>query len=1036
MTEKLLINVAHEETRVALVESGRLTNFEIVTSRADNNKGNIYKGIVHRVNASLQAAFVDYGAEKQGFLPVGEIHTRYYPKHLQGKKAAIQEVLQQGAEIMVQIVKDEIGQKGATLTTFVSLAGRSLALEADSDKAGISRRVSDTERTRLKKVMNSLEVPEGFGAIMRTAAADQGEEDIKENQKYLMSMWNQLQDRFRAMKGPGLVHQERSLPLRFIRDYVAGTVDEILIDDRETFDEVRNFCTVTAPELVGRVKLYDDPRPLFSRYQIEDQIDDLFARKIELPSGGSIVIDQAEALVAIDVNSGRVKTDDIEDTATKTNLEAAAEIARQLKIRDRGGLIVVDFIDMRDKDNIRKVEDAVREGFRTDKAKVKFSKISEFGLMEISRQRLQSSVVRGSFSNCPSCGGTGLIRSVESSSLYLLRRMKETLIRGNYQHLEARMPVAVANYLLNQKRRELVDLEKQSGAGIEVVAEHECPPMKAWIELLARATTQARKPRRVVQEIDLVRSEVEKRDLEEGEQVLIEQLTHDVAEPSQFAEEKAELDQQNKAMEAELAKARAVELAQREADESLRRESEARAEAEKKLAEAEKIRALDEARRKSLSLWGRIRAFFYGLPPIDEPRAGGAAAQGSGDGGPRVERERERERDRDRRDRDDRRKRRDDKKPDGAKPPEKAGEKPAVAAGAAPSPKPEGRGDRHGEKRHGERGDRPERAPGERPDHKRGERPQGQGPRPGQPPQQRPPMEGAAPGGDGADGEGGRKRRRRRGRGGRDDGPEMMDGAPGEEGAPRAEGEAGQPAGARPPGEPREPRGDRPPREPRPPRDDRPREDRPQREDGRGRPERAPAAASVSASDDGQRPSVAVEAPPAIPGDSGGEPLPKPKLPKVGVIDLRAGAPRATPVPPAPAPVAAAPAPAPAPVAAAPAPAPAPVAAAPAPAPVAAAPAPAPAAPAPAAPAVQAAAAPADDGDDDGPDDGGGDGDEVDENGERKRRRGRRGGRGRRRQDGAPAGGAAVQAGAAGVAAPAGERVAAAPAVPGDGPKE
>ncbi|HRE91362.1 MAG TPA: Rne/Rng family ribonuclease, partial [Myxococcota bacterium] len=625
MADKLLINVAHEETRVALVESGRLANFEIITSRADNNKGNIYKGIVHRVNTSLQAAFVDYGAEKQGFLPLPEIHDRFYPPHLVGKKVSIQDVLRQGQEIMVQVVKDEIGQKGAGLTTFISVAGRSLAIEANSDKAGISRRVSDDERKRLKKVMGSLDVPDGHGAIMRTAAADQTDDAIQENHRYLMIVLNKLNERFAAMKGPGLVHQERGLAVRFIRDYVPSNIDEVLIDDREAWEEVKNFCTVLAPELVSRVKLYDDPRPLFSRYQVEDQIDDIFARRIDLPSGGSIVIDQTEALVAIDVNSGRVKTDDIEDTALKTNLEAAAEVARQLKIRDRGGLIVVDFIDMRDKDNIRKVEDAVREGFRSDKAKVKFSKISEFGLMEISRQRLQGSVMRGSFTPCGTCGGTGQVRSVESSALYLLRRMKETLIRGNYQHLDAQMPVAIANYLLNRKRKELVDLEKQTGTSIEVRAEDAVPAMQSYFELISRSANQARRPKRIMQRIDLVRSEVEKRELEEGEELVIEtESSTDEAEASVFAAARKKLEGESKTLEAELARSKELEKAQQEADESLRREAELRAQRELEEARRETIRTLEEARWKGMSIWGRLKAFFGGgLPPLELPGEGG-----------------------------------------------------------------------------------------------------------------------------------------------------------------------------------------------------------------------------------------------------------------------------------------------------------------------------------------------------------------------------------------------------------------------------
>ncbi len=672
MAEKLLINVAHEETRVALVESGRLANFEIITSLADNNKGSIFKGIVHRVNSSLQAAFVDYGAEKQGFLPLAEVHPRYYPKGADksgNRRQTITDVLQQGQEVMVQVVKDEIGQKGATLTTYISLAGRSLAIEADSEKAGISRRVSQDERNRLRKVMNQLDVPDGFGAIMRTAAADQGDDDIHSNQEYLMHQWTKVQERFKSQKGPGLIHQELPLPLRFIRDSLSNTVDEILIDDEKTFQEVRNFCVAVAPELVPRVKHYNDPRPLFFRFQIEDQIDDIFARKIDLPSGGSIVIDQAEALVAIDVNSGRVKTDDIEDTATKTNLEAAAEIARQLKIRDRGGLIVVDFIDMRDKDNIRKVEEAIRQAFASDKAKVKFSRISEFGLMEISRQRLQSSVARGSFTSCATCGGTGQVRSIESSSLFILRRIKEILIRGNYERVEAKLPVGIANYLLNRKRQDLVALERQTGSSIEVVAEEHCPPMKAFFELTTRPGASQRKARRVVQEIDLVRSEVDKRDLEDGEVVEVARDTSTDAEPSVFAASREKLEAQNRNLEAEMASRREIESAQKEADESLRRQEELRLEKERLEAEAERIRALDAARRASLGFWGRVKAFFGGLPPIEADDSdddnGRARRKRRDDDGKRPERDRREDRRRDKSDRTERDRKRDGDKPDG-----------------------------------------------------------------------------------------------------------------------------------------------------------------------------------------------------------------------------------------------------------------------------------------------------------------------------------------------------------------------------------
>ncbi|MBD89283.1 MAG: hypothetical protein CL940_02970 [Deltaproteobacteria bacterium] len=522
MAEKLLVNVTHEETRVALVEGGVLSNLEIDTSKLVHTKGNVYKGVIHRVNQSLQAAFVDYGAEKQGFLPVSEIHDRYYPASVRGKRVPIQEILREGQELMVQVVKDEIGNKGASLSSYVSLPGRYLVLMPDTGKTGISRRLDGDERKRLKRVIADLPVPDGFGVIIRTAGVERAEVDLAQDLEYLSRLWDHLEEGFKSSKGAGLIHRERSLALRFIRDYLTSGIDEILVDERDTYEEIQGFCQLLMPEMKGRVRFYNDTTPLFSRYQIEDQIDDVFARKIELPSGGSIVIDQAEALVAIDVNSGRVKTDDIEKTALKTNMEAATEVARQLKLRDLGGLIVVDFIDMRSKENIREIEAAARGAFEADKAKVKFSRISEFGLMEISRQRLKSSIMKGSFNSCTSCGGTGRLRSVESSALYLLRRMKEAVLRGtNYMHVTAKMPVEIANYLLNRKRRELSELEVESRTTIDIKGVVDCVPTRAYVEILA-ASGQGRGARRLLLTFDLVRSDVERRELEHLEEIVVD----------------------------------------------------------------------------------------------------------------------------------------------------------------------------------------------------------------------------------------------------------------------------------------------------------------------------------------------------------------------------------------------------------------------------------------------------------------------------------------------------------------------------------
>ena len=521
MAEKLLVNVTVEETRVALVEGGVLSNLEIDTRSLVHAKGNVYKGIVHRVNPSLQAAFVDYGADKQGFLPLSEIHDRYYPTGVRGKRVPIQEVLREGQELMVQVVKDEIGNKGASLTTFVSIPGRYLVLMPDSGKTGLSRRLPGDERKRLKDLIDSLPVPDGFGVIIRTAGVERDELGISQDLEYLKRLWSNLEERFQGRKDAGLIHRERDLALRFLRDYATSKIDEVFVDDANVFEEIRDFCTILMPEMKGRIRHYTDPTPLFSRYQIEDQIDDVFARRIDLPSGGSIVIEQTEALVSIDVNSGRVKTDDIEKTALTTNLEAASDIARQLKLRDLGGLVVVDFIDMRSRDNVRNVEQSARDAFADDKAKVKFSRISDFGLMEISRQRLKSSIMKGSFEPCSHCGGTGKTRSVESSALYLLRRIKETVLRGtNYMHMSATMPVDVANYVLNRKRADLIDLQQQTRTTIDIKGTVDCAPNRAFVEILA-TSGRGKRPRRILMTFDLVRSDVDRRELGDLDEVLV-----------------------------------------------------------------------------------------------------------------------------------------------------------------------------------------------------------------------------------------------------------------------------------------------------------------------------------------------------------------------------------------------------------------------------------------------------------------------------------------------------------------------------------
>ncbi len=615
MTQKLLINVSVEETRVALVESGHLENLEIDSRHLEEAKGNIYKAKVHRVNASLQAAFVDYGAEKQGFLPLAEIHRRYYPEKQRDKRPSITDVLKNGQELMVQVVKDEIGNKGASLSTYVSLPGRYLVLMAQTDKTGISRRLPNDERSRLKAIIDSLEVPDGFGCIIRTAGVGRDEDELAQDLNYLTRLWESLEERFKQIRQPGVIHQERSIAMRFLRDYASNSLDEIIVDDIDATEEIRDFCTILVPELRKSVTFYDDPTPLFSRYQIEDQIDDVFARRIDLPSGGYIIIDQTEAMVSVDVNSGRVKTDDIEKTALKTNLESAAEVARQLKIRDLGGLVVVDFIDMRERSNIKLVEQEAKDAFANDKAKVKFTRISDFGLMEISRQRLKSAITKGSFSACNHCGGTGMLRSVESSSLYLLRRLKETVIRGNYLHAVGRAPVEIANYIANRKRRELMDLEYQTKATIEVRGLKDCPPTKAYVELLTRPQ-RGKKPKRFIQEYDLVRSEVTKQETAPDDDFMLD---------AAHARGVHLTDDDWKELYRRIEKQLATESEKRlEKKEKLAREAERRAnEAEQRAAEAQQQVAEAAKAVTELEKRGGLRGWFKRLlgasPPPPTP---------------------------------------------------------------------------------------------------------------------------------------------------------------------------------------------------------------------------------------------------------------------------------------------------------------------------------------------------------------------------------------------------------------------------------
>ncbi|MCD6580948.1 MAG: Rne/Rng family ribonuclease, partial [Desulfuromusa sp.] len=492
MSKKMLINASHpEENRVAIVVDGILSELDIEIAGQEQSKGNIYKAVVVRVETGLQAAFVDYGAEKLGFLQIGEVHTKLYPPKDETKgRPRIADILQRGQEILVQIVKEERGNKGAALTTFLSIPGRYMVLMPDSTTKGVSRKISvDSERRSLKKTMAELDLPERMGYIVRTAGIGKDQEELKRDFDYLVRLFEGIVARKDDVKAPAQLYQESNLAIRSIRDYFSTEMDEVLIDDHKVFQDTKDFFSLVMPELKHLVKRHRERRPIFSRYQIEEQIDGLAKNQAPLPSGGSIVIDQTEALVAIDVNSGKMSGESgIEATAYKTNLEAATEVGRQLRLRDLGGLVVIDFIDMRDRKNIREIEQTMRKALKDDKAKVSVGRISQFGLLEMSRQRLKPVLSVGAYLECPHCKGIGRIKSIEAQAVAFLRQAHTAAAKGQIAHIEANVPLDVANYLLNQKRATITELERQLKLKISLFGRVDILPGDIQLELHKRET--------------------------------------------------------------------------------------------------------------------------------------------------------------------------------------------------------------------------------------------------------------------------------------------------------------------------------------------------------------------------------------------------------------------------------------------------------------------------------------------------------------------------------------------------------------------
>ncbi|OIQ24734.1 ribonuclease E [uncultured Vibrio sp.] len=471
--KRMLINATQkEELRVALVDGQRLFDLDIESPGHESKKANIYKGRITRIEPSLEAAFVDYGAERHGFLPLKEIAREYFPAgYTYQGRPNIKEVLKEGQEVIVQVEKEERGSKGAALTTFVSLAGSYLVLMPNNPRAGgISRRIEGDERTQLKAALSTLDLPQGMGLIVRTAGVGKSAEELEWDLNVLLNHWGAIKQASDSNSAPLLIHQESNVIVRAIRDYLRRDIGEILIDSNTIYERALEHIRLIRPDFVSRVKKYDGEVPLFSHYQIESQIESAFQREVRLPSGGSIVIDPTEALTSIDINSARAtKGGDIEETALNTNLEAADEIARQLRLRDLGGLVVIDFIDMTPVRHQREVENRLRDAVRLDRARVQIGRISRFGLLEMSRQRLSPSLAEASHHICPRCTGTGVVRDNESLALSVLRLIEEEALKDNTAQVLAVVPVPIASYLLNEKRRSVNHIEKNQEVKITVV---------------------------------------------------------------------------------------------------------------------------------------------------------------------------------------------------------------------------------------------------------------------------------------------------------------------------------------------------------------------------------------------------------------------------------------------------------------------------------------------------------------------------------------------------------------------------------------
>ena len=471
--KRMLINATQqEELRVALVDGQKLYDLDIETPSREQKKSNVYKGRVTRIEPGLEAAFVDYGGDRHGFLPFKEINRSYFDSHAaEGGRPSIREAIREGQEIMVQVEKEERGNKGAALTTFISLAGRYLVLMPNNPRAGgVSRRIEGEDRQEIREVMSSLDIPDGMGLIVRTAGVGRSQEELQWDMDYLLHLWKAIETALPQKKAPFLIYQESNIIIRALRDYLRVDIGEILVDHPAVHRQAQDFMQQVMPQNLNKLKLYQDSIPLFTRFQIESQIETAYQREVSLPSGGGIVIDYTEALISIDINSARAtKGSDIEETALTTNLEAAEEIARQMRLRDLGGLIVIDFIDMNLARNQREVETRLREALKMDRARVQVGRISRFGLLEMSRQRLSPSLEEASHMICPRCNGQGTIRNIDSLALSVLRLIQEEAMKDRTGRVVVQLPVKVATFLLNEKREAIRAIEQRHRVGVVLI---------------------------------------------------------------------------------------------------------------------------------------------------------------------------------------------------------------------------------------------------------------------------------------------------------------------------------------------------------------------------------------------------------------------------------------------------------------------------------------------------------------------------------------------------------------------------------------